>query len=87
MLVDSRHGIKAPDREIMKMLDETAVSYQVVLTKADKINPFELETVKKATEAELAKHPAAFPVVLTTSSETQHGLPELRATIAALIRQ
>lgn len=87
VLVDSRHGLKAPDREIMKMLDETAVSYQVVLTKADKINPFELEAVKKATEVALGKHPAAFPVVLTTSSETQHGLPELRATIAALIRQ
>ncbi len=68
------------------MLDETAVSYQVVLTKVDKINPFELETVKKATEQALAKHPAAFPVVLATSSETQQGLPELRATIAALIR-
>jgi GTP-binding protein len=86
LLVDSRHGIKAPDREIMAMLDETAVPYQIVLTKADKISTRALDAVRIATEAALALHPAAFPAVLATSSEKGLGLAELRATIAALLR-
>jgi GTP-binding protein len=86
VLVDSRHGIKPPDREIMDMLDEAAVSYQVVLTKGDKINEPSLEQVRRATEKALADHPAAFPVVLTTSSEKGDGIPELRATMAAILR-
>lgn len=86
LLVDSRHGIKPPDRDIMKMLDETAVSYQIVLTKADKITVPELAAVKQATEAALTKHPAAFPVTLVTSSEKGAGLEDLRATMAALLR-
>lgn len=86
LLVDSRHGIKPPDREIMAMLDETAAPYQVVLTKADKIKVPELAAVMRATEAALAKHPAAFPVVLATSSEKGTGLEDLRATLAALLR-
>jgi GTP-binding protein len=86
VLVDSRHGIKPPDREIMEMLDEAAVSYQVVLTKGDKINEPSLESVRRATEKALADHPAAFPVVLVTSSETGEGIPELRATMAAILR-
>ena len=86
LLVDSRHGIKPPDREIMKMLDETAVSYQVVLTKGDKISVPQLAAVRRATEEALAKHPAAFPVVLATSSEKGEGISELRATMAALLK-
>jgi GTP-binding protein len=86
VLIDSRHGIKPPDREIMKMLDTTAVPYQIVLTKADKINEPSLEQVRFATEKALASHPAAFPIVLATSSEKGTGIEELRATIAALLR-
>jgi GTP-binding protein len=86
VLIDSRHGIKPPDREIMRMLDTTAVPYQIVLTKADKINEPSLEQVRFATEKALASHPAAFPTVLATSSEKGTGIEELRATIAALLK-
>jgi GTP-binding protein len=86
LLIDSRHGIKPPDREIMEMLDTTAVPYQVVLTKGDKINVPALAAIKAATEKELSSHPAAFPIVLATSSEKGWGLPELRATLAAILR-
>jgi GTP-binding protein len=86
VLVDSRHGIKPPDQNIMNMLDEAAVSYQVVLTKGDKINEPSLEAVRRDTEKALADHPAAFPLVLVTSSEKGEGIPELRATIAAILR-
>jgi GTP-binding protein len=86
VLVDSRHGIKPPDRDIMKMLDTTAVPYQIVLTKGDKITVPELAAVKAKTETELSSHPAAFPIVLTTSSEKGSGMEDLRATIAALLR-
>ena len=86
LLVDSRHGIKPPDREIMEMLDATAVPYQVILTKGDKIKPHELDAVRAATEKELSSHPAAFPFVLATSSEKGWGLEELRATMAAILR-
>jgi len=86
LLIDSRHGIKTPDREIMKMLDTTAVPYQVVLTKADKISIPALAAVRTKTESELSSHPAAFPIVLATSSEKGDGMAELRATIAALLR-
>lgn len=85
LLIDARHGIKAVDLEIMALLDECAVAYQAVLTKADKINPFELAEVLKETETKLSRHPAAFPVVLTTSSEKGDGIPELRAAIAQLV--
>jgi GTP-binding protein len=86
LLVDSRHGIKPPDQEIMKMLDQTAVSYQVVLTKADKISVPALAKVVAATELELSKHPAAFPSILATSAEKGPGVAELRATLAAILR-
>jgi len=82
LLIDARHGIKANDRETMKLMDGAAVSYQAVLTKADKPKQSELEEViAKATE-EFAKHPAAYPQVLVTSARTGSGLPELRAAIA-----
>ena len=86
VLIDSRHGIKPPDSEILDMLDTTAVPYQIVLTKADKINVPALAAVRAATEKALAEHPAAFPTVLMTSSEKGAGIEDLRATIAALLR-
>ncbi len=84
LLIDSRHGIKPSDREIMTLLDKAAVSYQAVLTKADKPKAGDLAQVIRETEAELRKHPAAHPVVLATSAVDGHGLDELRAAIADL---
>jgi GTP-binding protein len=84
LLVDARHGIKPNDRETMTLLDEAAVSYQVVLTKADKPKATELEALMRKVEAELAKRPAAYPQVLMTSARTGDGIPELRAAIAKL---
>lgn len=81
VLIDSRHGIKDVDREIMDMLDQAAVSYRVVLTKADKIKATELIDVRERTEAEARKRPAAHPGILVTSSEKGMGIPELRAAV------
>lgn len=81
LLVDSRHGVKPVDAEMMKMLDEAAVGYRIVLTKADKIKASELEKVHAATVAEARKHPAAFPDVHVTSSEKGMGIEELRAAV------
>ena len=81
VLVDSRHGLKDVDREMMQMLDDAAVSYHVVLTKSDKIKSTELAQVLDATRAEAAKHPAAHPTIFTTSSETGSGVAELRTAI------
>jgi GTP-binding protein len=82
LLIDARHGLKAVDAEAMDAFDQAAVSYQVVLTKADKLKPAEIEAVTGRTAAAVAKRPAAFPRVLATSAETGLGLPELRAEIA-----
>ena len=84
VLVDSRHGLKESDLELFAMLDEAAVTYQIVLTKADKLKKGELAKVQAATEAAVKKRPAAFPEVVATSSEKGRGLPELRAEIATL---
>ena len=81
VLIDSRHGIKEVDRDILEMLDKAAVSYRLVLTKADKIKPTELAAVQEATAAEARKRPAAHPDVLATSSETGLGIAELRAAV------
>ena len=81
VLVDSRHGLKPVDLEIMEMLDSAAVNYQLVLTKADKIKPTELAVVLEQTTAESAKHAAAHPQLIATSSETGSGITELRAAI------
>ena len=81
VLVDSRHGLKPPDREMMEMLDSSAVNYQLVLTKADKVKPTDLATTLEQTQAEARKHPAAHPVIFTTSSETGTGIAELRTAI------
>jgi GTP-binding protein len=81
VLIDSRHGLKDVDREIMKMLDDAAVSYHLVLTKADKVKPTELDKRIAAIRAEAAKHPAAHPLILPTSSETGAGIAELRTAM------
>lgn len=81
VLIDSRHGVKPVDLEMMKMLDEAAVGYRLVLTKADKIKASELADVLARTEAEARKHPAAYPVVHVTSSEKGMGIAELRAAV------
>lgn len=83
VLVDSRHGLKPVDIEIMEMLDSAAVNYQLVLTKADKIKPTELAVVLDQTTAESAKHAAAHPQLIATSSETGSGIAELRTAILA----
>jgi GTP-binding protein len=85
VLVDARHGPKANDLSVMNELDRAAVSYQVVLTKADKPGARELDTAIEATRKAIAKRPAAHPEVIVTSSETKAGIPELRAAIAAFI--
>jgi GTP-binding protein len=84
VLIDSRHGIKTNDIEMMKMLDETAVSYQVVLTKIDKISSAALVKVRSETELIIKKHGAAFPVLGITSSEKRIGIENLRLEIASL---
>ncbi len=86
VLVDSRHGLKDSDREMMKMLDEAAVGYRLVLTKADKIKASALEAVRDKVAAEARKHPAAYPQVHVTSSEKGMGIAELRAAILTDIR-
>jgi GTP-binding protein len=82
VLIDSRHGLKPPDRDMMQMLDDAAVGYQLVLTKADKVKPTALAATLDEIAAEAAKHPAAHPAIFTTSSETGSGIAELRTAIA-----
>jgi GTP-binding protein len=81
VLIDSRHGLKEVDREVMRMLDEAAVSYHLVLTKSDKVKPSALGALYETTAVEAAKHPAAHPRIFTTSSETGSGIAELRTAI------
>jgi GTP-binding protein len=81
VLIDARHGLKDVDNEPMDALDKAAVSYQIVLTKSDKIKPAELTKVIEATQLAIKKRPAAHPIVLATSSETGFGIAELRAEI------
>jgi GTP-binding protein len=81
VLIDSRHGIKDVDRDVLAMLDAAAVSYVIVLTKIDKIKASALETVLSETVAEARKHPAAHPTILTTSSEHGTGIAALRAAV------
>ena len=83
LLIDARHGLKEVDLEPMAAFDKAAVSYQIILTKADKMKPSEVEALTLKTQAAIAKRPAAFPRVLATSSEKGFGIPELRAEIAA----
>ena len=87
LLIDARHGIKDVDAGIMDMLDTAAVSYQIVLTKADKLNPYQLADMKAATHTLASKHPAAYPVTLATSSEAGTGIAELRAQMAMILEE
>jgi len=84
LLIDARHGIKDSDRNVMAMLDEAAVSYQVVLTKCDKVAATGLEKLLGAVGGELLGHTAAYPGVAATSARSGSGIPELRAALAAL---
>ncbi len=85
LLIDSRHGIKKVDEEIMDMLDKAAVTYQIVLTKQDKVGKGNLEKVLHETQEKIKKHPAAYVRVLTTSSEKNYGIDFLRAEIASFV--
>src|ERR1700710_3081647 len=87
VLIDSRHGLKEVDLDVLNTLDKSAVSYQVVLTKADQGKPAELEQCATEVQTALAKHPAAFPEVLVTSSRTGAGMPELRAAMVRLLAE
>lgn len=87
LLIDSRHGIKKVDEEIMEMLDKAAVTYQIVLTKIDKISAKELEAVIADTEKKIKEHAAAYVDLLVTSSEKYLGIEPLRAEIVSLIEE
>jgi GTP-binding protein len=87
VLIDARHGIKDVDNGVLTTLDKAAVSYQVVLTKADQVKAAELAETTEATLAALTKHPAAFPELLVTSSRTGAGMPELRAAMVRLLSE
>jgi GTP-binding protein len=87
VLIDSRHGLKANDLEVLDMLDKAAVSYQIVLTKTDKIKPPAVETLLAATAEAIRKRAAAFPVIHATSSEKGDGIAALQHEIAALADQ
>lgn len=84
LLIDSRHGLKTVDREIMRELDGAAVSYQLVLTKSDKVKRPALDQLLEETDKELAKHVAAHPQIVVTSSEKGEGIEQLRADLASL---
>jgi GTP-binding protein len=84
LLIDARHDIKDSDRETMTLLDEAAVSYQIVLTKADKLASDELEVRRSKVRDEAARHPAAHPDIVATSARTGLGVAELRAALAAV---
>ena|SRR5215475_779931 len=87
VLVDARHGLKPTDQDVFVTLDEAAISYQIVLTKTDQVKVKDLEGCKSETLAALAKHPAAYPELLATSSRAGTGVPDLRAAIARLLAE
>lgn len=84
LLIDARHGLKPHDSDVMDGLDKSAVNYQIVLTKADKVKPTEAEALIAAIAKQIAKRPAAHPEIVATSAETGQGIELLRAEIAAL---
>ncbi len=84
VLIDARHGIKPVDQEILSLLDTSAVTFQVILTKADKVKAKDRDAVLTQIRAALQSHPAAFPEIVVTSSETGDGIDTLRAIIATL---
>ena len=85
VLIDHRHGIKKVDEEILKLLDSAAVTFQCVMTKADKVKESERDAILAQVRGALSKHPAAYPEIIVTSSEKGWGMETLRATIATLI--
>ncbi|MBO6724966.1 MAG: YihA family ribosome biogenesis GTP-binding protein [Rhizobiaceae bacterium] len=85
VLIDARHGLKANDEEVLDLLDKAAVSYQIVLTKTDKIKPPTVKRLIAETLEKIKRRPAAFPEVVATSSETGSGMPELREAIAVAL--
>jgi GTP-binding protein len=85
VLIDTRHGVKDVDEEILTLMDRSALAFQVVMTKADKVNKAEREANIAQVRAALAKHPAAFPELVVTSSEKGDGIETLRAIIATLV--
>jgi GTP-binding protein len=87
VLVDSRHGLKKNDLDTLGLLDKAAVSYQIVLTKADKIKPGALARLEEETLKAISRRPAAFPRILATSSEKHSGIDELRGEILEIMRQ
>ncbi|NWG26444.1 MAG: YihA family ribosome biogenesis GTP-binding protein [Pseudorhodoplanes sp.] len=87
VLADARHGLKETARPMLDLLGTAAVSHQIVLTKADALKKSELAARIAATEAEIARRPAAFPDVLATSARDGSGIPELRAAIARLVKE
>ena len=84
MLIDHRHGLQALDEELLPLLDRSAVTFQVVMTKAAKVSKAEREAAIEQVKGALAKHPAAFPEIVVTSSEKGDGIETLRAMIATL---
>ena len=84
VLIDTRHGVKSVDEEILTMLDRAAVTFQAVLTKADKVSRAERDATIEQVRAALTKHPAAYPELVVTSSEKGDGIESLRAIIATL---
>ena len=85
LLIDARHGLKKNDEDLLTLLDKAAVSYQVVLTKADKLKPGGIDKVVADTAERIRKRPAAFPEVLATSSDKGDGIDDLKAAIARLL--
>jgi GTP-binding protein len=85
LLIDSRHGVKENDTETMALMDQSAMSYQLVLTKTDKLKRHELDAMIEATLAIIAKHAAAYPQLLVTSAEKKAGMDELRQAVARAI--
>ena len=86
VLIDARHGLKAPDADVLASLDEAAVSYQIVLTKADQVSAA-LDSTIDAVAAAIARRPAAFPEIIATSAREGAGIAELRAAVARLLRE
>lgn len=82
LLIDSRHGVKDNDNVTMELMDKSAMSYQLVLTKIDKLKPSEVAGVVEAAQAQAAKHGAAYPEIIATSAEKRHGIDELRQAVA-----
>lgn len=87
VLIDSRHGIKPVDEEILDLLDKAAVSYAIILTKSDQVKPTALPHVIAGVQEKIKRRPAAYPVVFPTSSQTGAGFPELRAAVARLLHE